>query len=128
MVGAGVLVQPLLGLPHYAGVIIVGAIVITIVATAGMASTTYVQFLKGSLLIVFSLVAVIAVLTRGLTTTPNQGGDVPFHPPQRLRLRRLMAAWSPRIWPIPIWKLSKFARPPSLNSPWRAWPPDGSKR
>jgi len=84
MVGAGVLVQPLLGLPHYAGVIIVGAIVITIVATAGMASTTYVQFLKGSLLIVFSLVVVIAVLTRGLTTTPNQGGDVPFHPPATL--------------------------------------------
>ncbi|MDO9121991.1 MAG: hypothetical protein Q7U31_09415, partial [Anaerolineaceae bacterium] len=54
MVGAGVLVQPLLGLPHAWGVIMVGAIVITIVATAGMASTTYVQFIKGLLLIVFS--------------------------------------------------------------------------
>jgi cation/acetate symporter len=32
----------------------VGVIVITIVATAGMASTTYVQFLKGGLLIIFS--------------------------------------------------------------------------
>ncbi len=80
MVGAGVLVEPLLGLPHYAGVIIVGAIVITIVATAGMASTTYVQFLKGSLLIVFSIVLVVAVLIRGLSTTPDQGGRVPFHP------------------------------------------------
>ncbi|MCJ7548848.1 MAG: cation acetate symporter [Anaerolineae bacterium] len=80
MVGAGVLVEPLLGLPHYAGVIIVGAVVITIVATAGMASTTYVQFLKGSLLIIFSFVLVIAVLTRGLTTTPDQGGNVPYHP------------------------------------------------
>jgi len=84
MVGAGVLVEPLLGLPHYAGVIIVGAIVITIVATAGMASTTYVQFLKGSLLIIFSLVLVIAVLTRGLTTTPDQGGKVPYHPLETL--------------------------------------------
>ena len=49
MVGAGVLVEPLLGIPHAWGVIIVGAIVTTIVATAGMASTTYVQFLKGGL-------------------------------------------------------------------------------
>ncbi len=40
MVGAGVLVEPLLGIPHAWGVIIVGVIVITIVATAGMASTT----------------------------------------------------------------------------------------
>ncbi len=79
MVGAGVLVQPLLGLPHYWGVIMVGAIVITIVATAGMASTTYVQFLKGSLLIVFSVVLVWAVCARGFTTRPDQGGQVPFH-------------------------------------------------
>jgi Na+(H+)/acetate symporter ActP len=54
MVGAGVLVTPLLGLPHFVGVILVGAIVITIVATAGMTSTTYVQFIKGALLIIFS--------------------------------------------------------------------------
>ncbi len=79
MVGAGTLVTPLLGLPHYAGVIMVGLIVITIVATAGMTSTTYVQFIKGSLLIVFSLVLVIAVCVRGLSTKPDQGGKVPFH-------------------------------------------------
>jgi len=78
MVGAGVLVEPLLHIPHWAGVIMVGAIVITIVATAGMASTTYVQFLKGGLLIVFSFVLTIAVLMRGLSTTPDQGGDVPY--------------------------------------------------
>jgi cation/acetate symporter len=78
MVGAGVLVTPLLGLPHYIGVIMVGAIVITIVATAGMTSTTYVQFIKGALLIVFSTVLVVAVCIRGLTTTPDQGGQVPF--------------------------------------------------
>src|ERR1700685_4566261 len=38
MVGAGVLIRPLLGLPHAVGVVIVGAVVVTIVATAGMAS------------------------------------------------------------------------------------------
>jgi cation/acetate symporter len=71
MVGAGVLVEPLLGLPHHIGVIMVGAIVILIVATAGMASTTYVQFLKGGLLIVFSTIVAIAVCQRGLTTEPD---------------------------------------------------------
>jgi len=79
MVGAGVLVEPLLGIPHYAGVIMVGAIVITIVATAGMTSTTYVQFIKGGMLVVFSLIVCVAVLYRGLSTTPDQGGRVPFH-------------------------------------------------
>src|SRR6188508_2373837 len=39
MVGAGVLIKPLLGFPHWAGVLMVGAVVILIVATAGMAST-----------------------------------------------------------------------------------------
>ena len=79
MVGAGVLVEPLLGIPHSWGVLMVGAIVITIVATAGMASTTYVQFLKGGLLIIFSTVLVVAVVTRGLSTQPDQGGAVPFY-------------------------------------------------
>ncbi len=79
MVGAGVLVEPLLGIPQHWGVIIVGAVVITIVATAGMASTTYVQFLKGALLIIFSFALVVAVCVRGLSTTPDQGGKVPVY-------------------------------------------------
>jgi len=73
MVGAGVLVTPLLGLPHWIGVVMVGAVVIIIVATAGMTSTTYVQFIKGGLLIVFTTVVTYAVLDRGLTTEPNTG-------------------------------------------------------
>lgn len=71
MVGAGALVVPLLHMSHHWGVIMVGAIVITIVATAGMASTTYVQFLKGGLLILFSLIISIAVCVRGFSTTPD---------------------------------------------------------
>ena len=66
MVGAGVLVQPLLGLPHWAGVVIVGVVVIMIVVTAGMVSTTWVQFLKGSLLVIFSAVLTVMLLQRGL--------------------------------------------------------------
>ena len=79
MVGAGVLVVPLLGLPYAAGVIMVGLVVITIVVTAGMTSTTYVQFIKGGLLIVFSTITVIVLFGRGLTTTPDQGGREPFN-------------------------------------------------
>lgn len=66
MVGAGVLVTPLFGLPHWAGVVMVGAVVILIVVTAGMVSTTYVQFLKGALLVLFSTVLVVLILNRGL--------------------------------------------------------------
>jgi cation/acetate symporter len=72
MVGAGALVTPLLGFPHWVGVVMVGSIVILIVATAGMTSTTYVQFIKGSLLIVFSLIIVIAVLNKGLQKKPSE--------------------------------------------------------
>ena len=79
MVGAGVLVEPLLGIPHAWGVVMVGAIVITIVATAGMASTTYVQFIKGTLLIVFSTILVAVVIIRGFSTSPDQGGTVEPH-------------------------------------------------
>ena len=75
MVGAGDLVIPLLGMPHWAGVLLVGAIVIVIVASAGMASTTYVQFLKGGLLIVLSLVLTFFILKNGLTLTPDFEGS-----------------------------------------------------
>jgi len=71
MVGAGVLVKPLLGLPHYAGVLIVGAIVIFIVATAGMTSTTYVQFIKGGLLIILSTILAIAIFMNGIKLIPS---------------------------------------------------------
>ena len=72
MVGAGVLVQPLLGLPHWVGVVLVGAVVIFIVVTAGMVSTTWVQFIKGSLLVAFSAVLTVLILARGFhaTTSP----------------------------------------------------------
>lgn len=69
MVGAGALIQPLLGFPHWVGVVMVGTVVTIIVATAGMVSTTYVQFLKGSLLVVFSFILTIMVMVRGLSVT-----------------------------------------------------------
>ena len=111
----------------------VGAIVITIVATAGMASTTYVQFLKGGLLIVFSLVLVIAVCYRGFTTQPDQGGKVPF--------QRVSRPW-PRPRPTvglalddPAWQVAASAggegppTSPSCSSDGReTWWQVGSRR
>jgi cation/acetate symporter len=77
MVGAGVLIKPLLGLPHWAGVVIVGAVVILIVATAGMTSTTYVQFLKGSLLLIFTAGLTVMILQRGLTADASPEASAP---------------------------------------------------
>jgi len=55
----------LLGFPHWMGVVLVGATVIVIVVSAGMVSTTYVQFLKGLLLVLFSAILVWILLVRG---------------------------------------------------------------
>jgi cation/acetate symporter len=71
MVGAGVLVKPLLGFPHWVGVSLVGGIVVLIVVTAGMVSTTYVQFFKGSLLVLFSAILTVLILMRGLEVGPR---------------------------------------------------------
>ena len=68
MVGAGSLIQPLLGLKYQWGVLLVGVTVTIIVVTAGMVSTTWVQFIKGSLLVFFCFILVIMILNRGLTT------------------------------------------------------------
>src|SRR3954466_5642979 len=72
MVGAGALCTPLLGLPHWAGVVIVGVVVLVIVVTAGMVSTTWVQFIKGSLLVIFCTILTIAILARGFRVTASR--------------------------------------------------------
>jgi len=77
MVGAGALITPLLGLPHWAGVLLVGVTVTLIVVTAGMVSTTWVQFLKGSLLVIFCAVLVGLILHRGLVARPGVAAPTP---------------------------------------------------
>ena len=66
MVGAGALIKPLLGMPYWSGVVMVGVVVILIVVTAGMVSTTWVQFIKGSMLVVFCAALTVMILRRGL--------------------------------------------------------------
>ena len=82
MVGAGDLVTPLLGFPHWVGVVLVGLVVIVIVASAGMTSTTYVQFLKGALLLVLSTILTVYILKNGLSLNPGMGK--PYHQFQTL--------------------------------------------
>lgn len=67
MVGAGALIRPLLGWEHWQGVLTVGAVVTVIVVTAGMVSTTWVQFIKGSLLVVFCGVLTVLIWRRGFS-------------------------------------------------------------
>jgi cation/acetate symporter len=74
MVGAGSLITPLLGLPHAAGVMLVGVAVTLIVVTAGMVSTTWVQFIKGSLLVLFCGVLTALILDRGLEVNAGRPG------------------------------------------------------
>ena len=75
MVGAGDLVTPLLGLPHWVGVLLIGIVVIVIVASAGMTSTTYVQFIKGGLLLLLSGILTGYILKHGFTLTPDHKGQ-----------------------------------------------------
>ena len=77
MVGAGSLIKPLLGFPQEAGVVLVGVIVVIIVATAGMVSTTYVQFIKGALLVLFSGVLTVLILNRGLKVDTSEAANAP---------------------------------------------------
>src|ERR1043165_5241598 len=71
MVGAGALIKPLFNLDERIGVLIVGFTVILIVVTAGMVSTTYVQFIKGSLLVIFCLLLTGMILRRGFKVDPE---------------------------------------------------------
>jgi cation/acetate symporter len=75
MVGAGALITPLLGFPHWIGVLLVGLTVTSIVVTAGMVSTTWVQFIKGSLLVVFCFILTVMILNRGLKVTAPSSGS-----------------------------------------------------
>jgi cation/acetate symporter len=77
MVGAGALVKPLLGLSHEVGVLCVGVVVTLIVVTAGMVSTTWVQFIKGGLLVIFCAMLTVMILGRGLSIgEPQSDGSI----------------------------------------------------
>ena len=109
MVGAGVLIQPLLGFPHWVGVLMVGATVTVIVVTAGMVSTTYVQFLKGSLLVVFSAVLTVLILMRGFDVEPKPIAGHTRH--EFVTLGPYAANEGPEQWQLP----DRYSALPSLR-------------
>ena len=77
MVGAGTLIKPLLGVgEHWVGVVGVGVVVVLIVTTAGMVSTTWVQFIKGALLVLFCAILTGMILNNGLTTEQKRDGKL----------------------------------------------------
>jgi cation/acetate symporter len=134
MVGAGALVTPLLGFPHWVGVVMVGSIVILIVATAGMTSTTYVQFIKGGLLIVFSVIVVFFVLNKGVNTKPGENyhsfitlnavltdgqvtavNDTTYAVRGQLQAKELVFVQLEKAGLESWWKLSKDSEPPILE-------------
>lgn len=98
MVGAGALVQPLFGFEPWVGVVLVGTVVILIVVTAGMVSTTWVQFLKGSLLVFFSLILTVMILNRGFEVKAggNDGHEfLQYGPVTKKRLDFELGGWRP---------------------------------
>jgi cation/acetate symporter len=89
MVGAGILITPLLGWSYKIGVLLVGLVVIIIVFTGGMASTTYIQFFKGAALLIFSVVLVGFLFNRGFSTDPKFQGKAEYHKFTKIKLNVL---------------------------------------
>ena len=99
MVGAGVLIKPLLGFSHAAGVLIVGIVVTIVVVTAGMVSTTWVQFIKGALLVAFCLLLTGLILRRGFTV-PAQLAVTPIAATEAAQRGRVVEDGE---WPAAAW-------------------------
>jgi cation/acetate symporter len=109
MVGAGALIKPLLGLDHIYGVLIVGVVVTLIVVTAGMVSTTYVQFIKGSLLVIFCSILTVMILNRGLSTQPGTP-EHPFHAFRTLEAAQVGSAGLTALPADGAWKDKPYVR------------------
>lgn len=127
MVGAGVLIKPLLGLPHAAGVLIVGVVVTLIVVTAGMVSTTYVQFIKGSMLVVFCTILTAMILNRGLTTDPGTP-DRPFHQFQTRSADEPLPEGASIVEPSGAWKDKPYVRWKNADGQISVWRSDKSSK
>jgi cation/acetate symporter len=116
MVGAGALIKPLLGLQYEIGVLIVGMVVILIVVTAGMVSTTWVQFIKGSLLVLFCAILTVLILHRGFDTTAGE------HPVKRVVAAEYLA--TPGLEVLPEdggWKSKPYVRVRESDGTIKVW-------
>jgi cation/acetate symporter len=126
MVGAGALITPLFGFPHFVGVLLVGAVVVVIVVTAGMVSTTYVQFIKGSLLVFFCTILTVMILNRGYSTKPEYGQK--YHEFRTTTLAELQA--EPGVKFVPPdqgWIDRPYVRTKNADGVVAVWRKDGEK-
>ncbi len=121
MVGAGVLIKPLLGFSHSTGVLLVGVVVTIVVVTAGMVSTTWVQFIKGGLLVAFCLLLTGLILQRGFTVSP-QPAVVPVSEQTAIQDGRVLTEAD---WPSDVWL--RVQSPDGGVRTWRRLP-DGQVR
>jgi cation/acetate symporter len=121
MVGAGAVMQALLGWEHWMGVVTVGAVVTVIVATAGMVSTTWVQFIKGSLLVVLCAVLVALILGRGLSTHPAGAQAKPFKPFVTRPASEVLAEAGPGTVESAAWKDKPYVRVNDANGHVVVW-------
>ncbi|MGH7127128.1 MAG: sodium:solute symporter family transporter, partial [Planctomycetaceae bacterium] len=122
MVGAGVLVTPLFGLPHWVGVVMVGTIVVLIVVFAGMVSTTWVQFLKGSLLVFFSAVLTVLILYRGFEVplqAPRNAtiGPLPMPPSGKIE----QATWGEQLGGVGFYLSAGPTKVLPVGDHWYVW-------
>jgi len=124
MVGAGSLIKPLFGWDYSTGVMIVGAVVTVIVVTAGMVSTTWVQFIKGSLLVALCAILTVAILARGLTTDPYQLPDGSKH---RFVIKPAseVTTGAEVIAPEGAWKDKPYVRIRAASGQIQIWRKDG---
>jgi cation/acetate symporter len=116
MVGAGVLIKPLLGFSHASGVLIVGVVVTIVVVTAGMVSTTWVQFIKGGLLVAFCLLLTVLILRRGFEV-PEHLAVVPRLAAEVEQRGRVLAEPD---WPDDTWL--RVQQPSGAIDTWRRLP------
>lgn len=113
MVGAGVLIKPLLGFSHATGVLLVGIVVTVVVVTAGMVSTTWVQFIKGALLVAFCLLLTAMILKRGFEV-PTELAVTPVAESVALEEGRPLVDTD---WPADAWL--RVAHPDGSVRTWR---------
>ena len=126
MVGAGTLVTPLFNLPHEVGVIMVGIVVVVIVVTAGMVSTTWVQFIKGSLLVIFCTVLTVMILQRGFSTQYNIDGKETTQPFIRVKASAFDLATRGTILPAEgAWSGKPYVRVKNTAGVVSVWRKDG---
>ncbi len=121
MVGAGALMRPLLGFSHVAGVVTVGVTVVLIVVTAGMVSTTYVQFIKGGLLVIFCALLTIMILRRGLTVDPGQASGRDYLPRRVTPLASLPPQGMTLVEPGKAWADKPYLRARDADGRVHVW-------